>query len=198
MLLVDTFVGPSVIEGVGVFAAEPIKAGQIVYRFEPCFDRLIARAELDAYPDSIRRFLNRYTYPHPTERLMVVLDADNGRHMNHSLEPNTDFSHSIYGFAIRDIAVGEEITCNYTEFEPDFQMLPSLVTSCSKSSEEKGTFYFFRNDGLPRGRSEDSSPSRAAVFVCQCVSPNGVPRARLCRRALSSASVSTPLTWRIH
>ncbi|MGA1619307.1 MAG: SET domain-containing protein-lysine N-methyltransferase [Planctomycetia bacterium] len=134
MLLVDTFVGPSVIEGVGVFAAEPIKAGQVIYRFDPYFDRLISRAELASFPASIRRFVDRYTYPHPTDRLMLVLDVDNGRHMNHSREPNTDFRDATFGYAIRDIASGEEITCNYADFEPEFEMLPSLVNAFTRQA----------------------------------------------------------------
>lgn len=129
MLLIDTYVGPSAIEGVGVFAAEPIRKGQLIYRFEPSFDRLIGLAELEQMPESIRRFVDRYTYPHPTESGKLVLDADNGRHMNHSLQPNTDFKDSVFGYAIADIAPGEEITCNYAEFEPDFYMLPSMVTA---------------------------------------------------------------------
>ena len=60
---------------------------------------------------------------------MLVLDADNGRHMNHSRQPNTDFRDATFGFAIRDIASGEEITCNYADFEPEFEMLPSLVNA---------------------------------------------------------------------
>jgi SET domain-containing protein len=127
MLLVDTFVGPSDIEGVGVFAAEPIRAGQLIYRFEPAFDRLISRATVESLPESIRRFLSRYTYPHPTDWTLLVLDADNGRHMNHSVSPNTDFRDSICGYALRDIAAGEEITCDYGEFEPGFEMLPSMT-----------------------------------------------------------------------
>lgn len=134
MLLVDTFVGPSEIEGVGVFAAEPIRAGQAIYRFEPTFDRLIARSQIDTLPESIRRFLSRYTFPHPIDASMLVLDADNGRHMNHSPAPNTDFRDSIVGYAIRDIAVGEEITCNYAEFEPDFEILPSLTQAFGRCS----------------------------------------------------------------
>lgn len=134
MLLVDTYVGPSVIEEVGVFAAEPITAGQVIYRFDPCFDRLISRAELASYPASIRRFVERYTYPHPTDRLRLVLDVDNGRHMNHSPEPNTDFRYAIFGYAIRDIAAGEEITCNYADFEPGFEMLPSLVSAFNRQA----------------------------------------------------------------
>ncbi|MCR9128003.1 MAG: SET domain-containing protein-lysine N-methyltransferase [Alphaproteobacteria bacterium] len=129
MLLIDTYVGPSPIEGVGVFAAEPIKAGQIIYRFEPDFDRLIALSDADRLPEPIRRFIDRYTYPHPGEAGVVVLDADNGRHMNHSETPNTDFRDAIVGRAIRDIAPGEEITCNYAEFEPGFVMLASMVAA---------------------------------------------------------------------
>jgi hypothetical protein len=36
-----------------------------------------------------------------------------------------------------------------------------------KEGPQKGTFYFFCCFGRPRGRSEDSRPSIAAVFVCQ-------------------------------
>ncbi|XBQ15019.1 MAG: SET domain-containing protein [Oceanicaulis sp.] len=132
MLLIDTYVGPSAIEGVGVFAAEPIAAGQLIYRFEPGFDRLISPAELAAMPEPIRRFVDRYTYPHPADHSLLVLDADNGRHMNHSLDPNTDFSDAVYGRAIKDIAPGEEITCNYAEFEPNFVMLDSMVDAYSR------------------------------------------------------------------
>lgn len=129
MLLIDTYVGPSPIEGVGVFAAEPIKAGQLIYRFDPDFDRLISRSEFQALPASIQRFVDRYTYPHPAQPDVFVLDADNGRHMNHCEDPNTDFRDAIYGRAVRDIAPGEEITCNYAEFEPGYVMLTSLVAA---------------------------------------------------------------------
>ena len=133
MLLIDTYVGQSAIEGVGVFAAEPIAAGQVIYRFEPGFDRLIAETEFASMPESIRRFLERYTYPHPAQPGLWVLDTDNGRHMNHSEAPNTDFRDAVIGRAIADIAPGEEITCNYSEFEPGFTMLASLVAAHARS-----------------------------------------------------------------
>ncbi len=133
MLLVDTFVGPSVIEGVGVFAAEPIQAGRIIYRFEPLFDRLISRAEVASFTEPLRNFIIRYTYPHPSDQHLLVLDVDNGRHMNHSFHPNTDFRDATFGYAIRDIDAGEEITCNYAEFEPTFEMLPSLVIAFQRT-----------------------------------------------------------------
>ena len=51
---------------------------------------------------------------------MVVLDSDNGRFMNHTLTPNTDFRIFDKGYALFDIAQGEELTCNYHEFDPNF------------------------------------------------------------------------------
>jgi len=40
--------------------------------------------------------------------------------MNHSLAPNTDFHIFDKGYALVDIAQGDEITCNYHEFDPSF------------------------------------------------------------------------------
>ena len=42
-----------------------------------------------------------------------MLEMDNGRFMNHWANRNTDFTDPVVGWAIRDIAEGEEITCNY-------------------------------------------------------------------------------------
>jgi SET domain-containing protein len=51
---------------------------------------------------------------------VIVLDGDNGRYMNHSLAPNTDFRIFDKGYALVDIAQGDELTCNYHEFDPTF------------------------------------------------------------------------------
>jgi hypothetical protein len=40
--------------------------------------------------------------------------------MNHCLSPNTDFRIFDRGYALVDIAPGDEITCNYHEFDPSF------------------------------------------------------------------------------
>ena len=63
----------------------------------------------------------------------------------------------------------------------------------SQKESYQGTFYLSGFDGLPCGRREDSRSSFLAVVACQRLSPKGVPRARLCRSDLSSASVCTPL-----
>ena len=131
MMLVPTYIAPSAIEGVGVFAAEAIAAGTLIWQLDPNFDRLIPQADLDSAPAHFREFVERYTYPYPDNPALVVLEVDNGRFMNHNtLMPNTDFTVPTRGVALRDIAKDEELTCNYSEFDPEFELLPArLFTS---------------------------------------------------------------------
>jgi SET domain-containing protein len=124
MMIVPTYVGPSPIEGVGVFAAAPIKAGDTIWVLEEKLDLLLSVDELQALPELQRQFIERYGYRHMTKPDVIVLEFDNGRFMNHSEAPNTDFTSPELGWAIRDIAEGEEIICNYAEFDREHQMLP--------------------------------------------------------------------------
>jgi SET domain-containing protein len=121
MMLVRTYLSNSTIEGVGIFAAEPIKAGDIIWRLEPKFDVFFTGAEIEELPPHMQDFIARYSYPHMRKPGIWVLEADNGRFMNHSESPNTDFTGFEEGLAIRDIAPGEEITCNYYDFDPSFR-----------------------------------------------------------------------------
>jgi uncharacterized protein len=127
MLLVSTYVAPSRIEGVGVFAAEPIAAGARIWALEPRFDRLIGRAELPTLPPHVQAFVDRYSYPYPHDPEKLIVELDNGRFMNHSEAPNTRFDDPDAGFALCSIAAGEELTCNYAEFDPEFQILPGRI-----------------------------------------------------------------------
>ena len=68
----------------------------------------------------MQHFIARYSYPHLEMPGVVVVDCDNGRFMNHTLTPNTDFRIFDKGYALVDIAQGDEITCNYHEFDPTF------------------------------------------------------------------------------
>jgi uncharacterized protein len=127
MMLVETFVGPSAIEGVGVFAVERIRAGTKIWTFDRRFDIAIPRAELLAKPACVSSLMVRYAYPFHEDHDVLILESDNGRFMNHSFEPNTDFKPQIDAFAVRDIAPGEELLCDYREFDPNFSLLPSVV-----------------------------------------------------------------------
>ena len=127
MLLVPTYVRPSQVEGVGVFAAQDIPAGTLIWRLDERFDRLIHRRDVTDQPETVRQFIERYAYPYPHGPDLLIVELDNGRFMNHSDEPNTDFLDPDAGFTRRAIAADEELLCNYSEFDPGFAMLPGRV-----------------------------------------------------------------------
>jgi SET domain-containing protein len=116
MMLIPTYLAPSTIEGLGVHTRVAIRKGEPVWRMDPRFDRLIPVEDFEAAPEEMRVFLDRYAYPCMTDPSFLVLDVDDGRYMNHSDAPNCDFRDTDVGYALRDIAVGEELTCDYREF----------------------------------------------------------------------------------
>lgn len=118
MMLVRTYLAPSAIEGLGVFTREPIRKGDLVWRFDTRFDRVIPVEDVAAAPAHMQEFMERYAYPLPSDpERFVVLDVDEGRFMNHADEPNCEFPpDGETGWAARDIAAGEELTCHYACF----------------------------------------------------------------------------------
>lgn len=72
-------------------------------------------------PAHMQDYVARYSYPHLEIDGVRIVDCDDGKFMNHTERPNTDFRVFDKGYAIVDIAAGEEITCNYFEFDPDFR-----------------------------------------------------------------------------
>ena len=120
MLTVSTYVAPSAIEGLGVFAGEFIERGRLLWSLNTKFDIFVHHEEIEELPPHVQHFIARYSYPHLEMPEVVVVDSDNGRFMNHTLTPNTDFRIFDKGYALVDIAQGDEITCNYHEFDPTF------------------------------------------------------------------------------
>jgi uncharacterized protein len=106
--MADVEVRLSPIEGLGIFAARPFLAGERIRRINvvreitpeaPLREDLGERADHCAYPDG-----------------KTMLWGFPDRHVNHSCDPNAwemfegDASYLV---ARRDIAAGEEITCDY-------------------------------------------------------------------------------------
>lgn len=116
MMLVPCYLAPSKIEGLGVFSRVPINRGQVVWRFDDRFDRMISKSDISASEPHLREFFERYCYEMPGCPDHLALDADEGRFMNHEDHPNLDFSTPDRGIAICDIPVGVELTCDYREF----------------------------------------------------------------------------------
>jgi uncharacterized protein len=120
LLVVKTYVAASTIEGVGVFAVEAIGKGSVVWRTDPIFDMLVPIAAYRSAEPPFKHLLQRHAYPSPDRPGYLVYEIDNGRFMNHSDAPNTDFSAFGYGTAIADIEPDEELTCNYRQFYAGF------------------------------------------------------------------------------
>lgn len=118
MLLVDTELKVSAIHGLGCFTREPIRAGQRIWQHDDRIDVRIPQGEIAAMPTAIQRHLEIYTYPEIIDGVVYwVLSADNAKHMNHSDTPNTHSPDMVHYAALRDIAAGEELTCDYREFD---------------------------------------------------------------------------------
>ena len=50
MFIVRTSLRPSLIQGLGCFADEPIRKGQVVWEFDPRLDIRIPLADIEAFP----------------------------------------------------------------------------------------------------------------------------------------------------
>ena len=125
MLLVETFLQPSPLEGLGVFATSDIPRGTLIWALDPAVDLIITEAQLADRPPVYRNYMQRYAY---FDRGLnaYLLDGDHARFLNHSSEPNLDFSAvDGSGVAVRDIRPGEEILCDYGQFMEDVVLLPA-------------------------------------------------------------------------
>lgn len=121
MLLVETYVAKSEIEGLGLFAARDVKAGEVTWVYQPGFDTLTSEAELSAMPEHAQRFMRRYAF-FDSRLGGHVLCVDDARFMNHAERPNTESRYDAahpegFDIAVRDIAAGEELTCDYRSFD---------------------------------------------------------------------------------
>jgi hypothetical protein len=112
MFLVRTYLAPSGIHGLGVFAGEDVAAGQELWRFTPPVDQVLPHDFVAALPPAQRAYLETYTYESALFGPGLVLNGDHARFLNHARDANTDNSGAVT-LAARAISKGEEITCDY-------------------------------------------------------------------------------------
>ncbi len=121
MLVVPTALRPSAIHGLGVFATQAIDAGAVVSRYMPPFDVTFPVDLLRALTPAERAYLKNFTY---LSRFtgVYVLTGDHDRYMNHSDSPNVGMNPNgnTENIALRPIAAGEELTCDYRTFDAEW------------------------------------------------------------------------------
>ena len=122
-MLVRTKLDKSSIAGIGLFAEEAIKAGTVVWKFQPKLDLLLTKDEVNELADAAKEQFLNYAYFDESYG-KYLLCGDDARFFNHSDDPNCangdgDEDTTI---AARDIEKGEELTCNYKTFYSDFHL----------------------------------------------------------------------------
>ncbi|AFM14344.1 SET domain-containing protein [Turneriella parva] len=114
------------IEGRGLFAREPIAAGEFIWQKDDG-ERAYSQAEIDAMAPEQRKNFYNYSYQTGPDEFYGTPEGkagDDADYMNHSCDPNTWFEPDNSMTARRDIAKGEEITYDYatSEARADFTL----------------------------------------------------------------------------
>jgi SET domain-containing protein len=110
MLLIKAIPKPGA-HGIGLFAAQDIPKGAIVWRFDAAVDSAVpAAADGDLFYGYISRQTGR-----------LITPGVDGRHINHSGKPNlgTRYEDGVeedINYALREIKEGEELTLDYAGF----------------------------------------------------------------------------------
>ena len=113
MLLIDTYLDKSKINGVGVFAKENVKKGEKIKEVRPEFEIEFDKENLPRMPLALARMVDNYAYEREKGSKIVVLGIDNEKYLNHSDDPSVNDD----GIALKDIKIGDEITINYRDFD---------------------------------------------------------------------------------
>jgi SET domain-containing protein len=129
MLYVETYLAPSPIHGIGLFAATRVEQGTTIWEFVPGFDQELSEEDIARLSGACRERILNYAY-YNARKLRHILCADDARFMNHSEDPNTvslgfDAEGDGEGrtIAARDIMPHEEITEDYRSFDRSGRIL---------------------------------------------------------------------------
>lgn len=107
------------LHGVGLFADEDIKKGQLVYTASPLLDLNITQEQFDGLQQNEKNEILWWGFFDQPSQMWHV-DFDVSKFINHSSDATLtqDEKHDeAYLIAARDIHFGEELTQNYLEFE---------------------------------------------------------------------------------
>ena len=143
------------IEGLGIFAGRAFRAGECIHRIQVVREVTAAaplREDLDERPEHC-------AYPNGR----TVLYGPPDRYTNHSCDPNAFERHeadATYLVARRDIAAGDEITCDYNINIVHGTAWPCRCGAARCGGEVVGDFFL-----LPVARQREYRPLLAPWFV---------------------------------
>lgn len=121
MLKVKAKIGKSNVHGWGLFADEVIKKGTVTWEYNPDLDISLSKQQIDSLSQINRDYIYKYAY-FDKDLDKFVLCADDQRYINHSEKKEKININSTprADVASRDIAIGEELLCDYFMFDSDY------------------------------------------------------------------------------
>lgn len=127
MLMVKTFVAEDSHGGLGLFAAESIAAGTVVWTYNPRFDQFYTLVQYRKLSAEEQKIVAHHGYRATIKDVHgVLLSHDNDRYINHSQNPNIVCSYENSKVmdsrfaritAGSEIPAGNELTANYYDFD---------------------------------------------------------------------------------
>lgn len=137
MMLIPCRLEPSPIHGIGLFAAAPVAMGELVWRLDREWDRVVPVDSLSSLAPVQQEFLSRYAY-FDDGLQALVLCADDARFMNHSDHPNVGPVVDGACAALQPIAAGAELTCDYRALDSRPMLFrPSAVPASAKHARAR-------------------------------------------------------------
>ena len=119
MFLIDTYLDKSKIQGVGVFAKENIKKGQLIKEVRPDFEIEFNKDNLPKMPLALAKLIDTHAYERELGSKILVMGIDNEKYLNHSNNPSVNDN----GIALKNIKIGDEITIDYKNFDVNINKL---------------------------------------------------------------------------
>lgn len=131
MLLIPTYLAPSQIHGIGLFAERRVAKGENVFLFDGRIDRIVRADNYAGLPVEGRRFVD--TYCSSISGGCFCLNGDNARFINHACPGNLHFEGAgelleYRGAAAREIAANEELTADYGSICSEFSKTGTFIT----------------------------------------------------------------------
>jgi hypothetical protein len=113
------------IAGFGIYASQPIKKQELIFKGEERPQRLVTRRYVEQHwNQEEKEIFRRYAYPVSNEVFLLWDDNPSGwAPQNHSCHPNTAYQ-GLDIVALRDIPKGEELTLDYASFLDEEHMEP--------------------------------------------------------------------------
>jgi hypothetical protein len=133
MLIINTYLDRSDINGTGLFSGQDINEGDIVWYLDPTIDHVFFDDDFkelcSSQPEEHAERFRRWSYKREND---YVLCSDNTKFANHSDTPNLGGDNKQYDVALKDIKVGEELTYDYRVFDKEADLKLSKGNSYEK------------------------------------------------------------------